>query len=467
MQVRVRFAPSPTGHLHIGGARTALFNWLLARKEGGTFILRIEDTDRERSTPEAVQAILDGLTWMGIDWDEGPIFQTQRMGRYEEVLREMLSRGTAYRCTHTPEEVDEMRKVAEARGRKPRYDGSCRRGPTHPDRPSVIRLRARDEGLTAFDDLIKGRIAFDNQELDDLILARSDGSPTYNFCVVVDDHDMDISHVLRGDDHVNNTPRQIQIYEALGWKTPVFAHVPMILGADKKRLSKRHGATSVTEYRNQGFLPWALVNYLARLGWSAGDQEIFSKEELIAAFSVEGIGHAAAVFSPDKLQWVNAHYLKEMSPSDLGRELAPFLSEKVGRDVSGDPRLPGAAALYQKRAKTLVEMASAAAFFLLRADEIAYDPKAQEALLGAQARPTLEKIVARLAALPEFRAAAIEPVVSGLAEEEGVKLVQVAQPVRVALTGGTASPGLFEVMELLGREETLARLRRALHSLSS
>jgi len=462
MSIRVRFAPSPTGYLHIGGARTALFNWLLARKEKGTFILRIEDTDRERSTPEAVQAILDSMRWLGLDWDEGPFFQSQRMHLYRAAIEELKARGRAYACTCTPEELAEMRARALAQKRKPKYDGRCRERPSHPGRPAVVRFRAPDTGVTVVPDLIKGVVEFENRELDDLVLARADGTPTYNLCVVVDDHEMRITHVIRGDDHLNNTPRQIQMYEALGWEVPRFGHVPMILGADKQRLSKRHGATSVTEYRDQGYLSWAVVNYLARLGWSAGDQEIFSKEELLAAFRIEGIGKAAAVFNPDKLLWLNQHYLKQMSEGDLAIALRPFLEAEVGAPVAADPRLPRVAKLLRERAKTLVEMARLAAFFFLPDERIAPDPKAKEKFLGPGARPILEALLERLGALPAFDASSIEKVFSELTAERGEKLVNLAQPARVALTGGTVSPGIYEVMEILGREATLNRLRRAL-----
>jgi glutamyl-tRNA synthetase len=465
MGLRVRFAPSPTGYLHIGGARTALFNWLLARNLGGVFVLRIEDTDRERSTPEAVQAILDGMSWLGLDWDEGPFFQTARMDRYREVIAELVQRGRAYPCTCTPDEVEAMRAKARAEKRKPRYDGTCRNGPSHPGAPACIRLRTHEHGATFWDDAIKGRIAFDNDELDDLIIARTDGSPTYNFCVVVDDFDMRITHVLRGDDHVNNTPRQIQIYDAMEWTKPLFGHVPMILGADKQRLSKRHGATSVLEYRDQGYLPWALVNYLVRLSWSHGDQEIFTRDELIAAFKLGSVGAAASVFNPDKLRWVNEHWLKQLSPEALAQTLAPYLQKVVGRDVSADARLPSIAKSFQERAKTLVEMAELAAFFFRRDDEIVFDPKAREKFLTGETKPVLEALLARLEALPELTPAAVEPIVTGLAAERGLKLVGVAQPTRVALTGGTVSPGIYDVLALLGRETTLSRLRRAVATL--
>ena len=466
MTLRVRFAPSPTGYLHIGGARTALFNWLIARHSGGTFVLRIEDTDRERSTEAAVQAILDGMKWLGMDWDEGPIFQTHRMERYQEVITELKAKGHAYECTCTSEELDAMRALAMAEKRKPKYDGRCRLGRSHADRPACTRLLSRDEGSTGWEDQIKGPIRFENSELDDLVIARADGTPTYNFCVVVDDYDMAITHVIRGDDHVNNTPRQIQLYEALGWPTPVFAHVPMILGGDKQRLSKRHGATSVLEYKEQGYLSWALVNYLARLSWSHGDQEIFSKEELVAAFTVEAVGRSPGSFDLNKLASVNSHYLKLMTKEAVATELAPFVAKELGRDVSADPRLPRIAALYQERAKTFVEMAKMSAFFFRADDEIAYDEKSRAKALTPESKPLLQAIRERFAAANAFTAAELEPLLTGLAAERDVKLAAIAQPVRVALCGSTASPGLFDVLELLGKNATLARLQRAIDSLA-
>src|SRR5512137_2732890 len=327
-QMRLRFAPSPTGYLHIGGARTALFNWLLARKTGGTFILRIEDTDVARSTQESVDAILQGMEWLGLDWDEGPFYQSDNFPLYREYVQKLLDEGKAYRCRCTPEELEAKRELAMKEGRKPKYDGTCRSLNIGPDTPSAVRFRAPEDGATCFDDLIKGPISFSNEELDDLIIQRSDGTPTYNFTVVIDDASMTITHVIRGDDHINNTPRQILLYEALGYPVPKFAHVPMILGADKSRLSKRHGATSVIAYRDQGFLPEALVNYLVRLGWSHGDEEIFSREELVEKFTIEAVGKSAGVFNPDKLLWLNHHYIKEGDPARLAALLLPFLAER-------------------------------------------------------------------------------------------------------------------------------------------
>jgi glutamyl-tRNA synthetase len=338
--IRLRFAPSPTGYLHVGGARTALFNWLLARKLGGTFILRIEDTDVARSTEESVNAILEGMQWLGLDWDEGPFFQSDLFPVYREYVRKLLDQGNAYRCYCTAEELEAKRELAMAEGRKPKYDGTCRGlAGEIPGKPFAVRFRAPRDGVTAFDDLVKGHISFNNEELDDLIIQRSDGTPIYNFTVVIDDATMRVSTVIRGDDHISNTPRQILLYQALGFPVPRFAHVPMILGSDKARLSKRHGATSVMAYRDMGYLPEAMVNYLVRLGWSHGDDEIFSREELIEKFTVEAIGKSAGVFNPDKLLWLNAHYIKTGDPSRLAELLLPFLRERGVDPADGGPDL--------------------------------------------------------------------------------------------------------------------------------
>ncbi|WP_298434936.1 glutamate--tRNA ligase [Geobacter sp.] len=457
--VRLRFAPSPTGYLHVGGARTALFNWLLARKQGGKFVLRIEDTDVARSTRESVDAILQGMEWLGLDWDEGPFYQSERFPVYREFVEKLLAEGKAYKCFCTPEELEERREQAMREGRKPKYDGTCRnRTEELPDRPYTVRFKAPHEGVTAFDDLIKGRIAFNNEELDDLIIQRSDGTPTYNFVVVIDDATMGITTVIRGDDHVNNTPRQILLYEALGYPVPRFAHVPMILGADKTRLSKRHGATSVMAYRDMGFLPEAMVNYLVRLGWSHGDQEIFSREELIEKFSIEAVGKSAGVFNPDKLLWLNHHYIKESPPERLAGLLVPFLKER-GVDPAAGPALPLVVKTLQERSRTLVEMADGALFYYRR--EFAYEEQAAAKHLVPEAAPLLEALAGKLETLADFSQTGIEALFKEFIAEKGVKLGQVGPAVRVALCGGTASPGIYEVVEALGREETVARLRRA------
>lgn len=458
--VVTRFAPSPTGYLHIGGARTALFNWLYARRTGGAFILRIEDTDQERSTPESVQAILDGMTWLGMTWDRGPYYQTERMDLYRRAADRLLAEGKAYRCTCTPEELDRRREEARARGDKPRYDGRCRNLPPEAaqGKKHVVRFRVPDSGQTVVHDILRGDVAFDNAELDDMIILRSDGFPTYNFVVVVDDADMGMTHILRGDDHLNNTPKQILLYEALGYPLPVFGHVPMILGNDGARLSKRHGAMSVMAYRDMGYLPEAMVNYLVRLGWSHGDQEIFSAEELQRLFTIENIGKSAGKFDPDKLLHLNAHYIKTGDPDRLAELLVPFLAAR-GIATESSPWLAKAVRTYQERSKTLVEMAESMEFYF-RARET--DPKAAAKFLTPDARPLLEELARALAELPEFTTVAMEEAVHRLAEErtEG-KLGKVAQPLRVALTGGTVSPGIFEVMDVLGRDEVVRRIRAA------
>jgi glutamyl-tRNA synthetase len=457
-QVRSRFAPSPTGYLHIGGARTALFSYLFARGQGGTFVLRIEDTDRERSTSESVQAIFDGLRWLRIDWDEGPFFQSQRTGLYKQAVDELVRRGGAYRCYCTTEELDRKREAALREGRKPAYDRTCRNRADRSDRSFVVRFRAPERGETAFQDIIKGRVTFQNEELDDLIIARSDGSPTYNFCVVVDDHEMAITHVVRGEDHVNNTPKQIQLYEAMGYPVPEFAHVPLILGLDRTRLSKRHGATSVTAYRDQGFFPEAMINYLARLGWSHGDQEIFSIEELVELFRIEDVGKSAGVFDLDKLSWVNSHYMKTLPLERLVADVKPFLDAPGHRDLSDD-WIGKMVATLRERAPTLVGLVQLGSYYLV--DEVAIDPKAEAKFLKPDSRSMLAELADRLSDVAEWEAASIQRAFERVMSERKLALGKIAQPVRVAVTGGAASPGIFEVLEVLGRERSVARLRRA------
>ncbi len=459
MTVRVRFAPSPTGALHIGGARTALFNWLFARHHGGTYVLRIEDTDRERSTEDSIREILDGLAWLGLDWDEGPYRQTVRMDVYRARVQELLDRGLAYRCWCTAEELEARRKEAMAAGKTPRYDGRCRDlGDPPSGRPFAVRFAAPREGETVVEDMVKGRVVFDNSQLDDLIILRSDGTPTYNFCVVVDDVDMKITHVIRGDDHLNNTPRQAGLYRAFGYEMPRFAHVPMILGADKARLSKRHGATSVTAYRTQGYLPEALVNYLARLGWSSGDQEIFSREELIEKFDLGHVGTAAAVFNPEKLIWLNAHYIKETERGRLGDLLAAFLPPReTWPEEAPDPA--AAAQAHKERARTLVEMAESVSCYYN--EEIAIDEAAASKHLTPEAAALLGELADRIEKAAGFTAVALETLFNTLAAERGVKMGALAQPSRVALTGKAVSPGIFDVFLLVGQRRAVARLRAA------
>ncbi|MFP4072222.1 MAG: glutamate--tRNA ligase [Desulfovibrionales bacterium] len=454
-----RFAPSPTGYLHVGGARTAVFNWLLARHENGKFILRIEDTDQERSTPEATQAILDGMTWLGLDWDELH-YQSERTDLHNEHIDRMLESGTAYWCECTSEEVQAMRDKAMAEKRKPKYDLTCREKNLGPGPGRVVRLKAPLTGSTRFTDLIKGVIAVSNEELDDLVLRRADGSPTYNLAVVVDDVTMGVTRIIRGDDHVNNTPRQILIYHALGLTPPAFGHVPMILGPDKKKLSKRHGATSITEYRTMGFLSDAMVNYLLRLGWSHGDQEIFSRQEMIDLFSTENLGSSASVFDMDKLLWLNAQHIKESAPKELAALLLEQL-EMLGLPTAPLEYLHQIIPLLQPRARTMREMAEMADFFVLEDEKIAIDPKAGEKFLTEETKGYLQEIAQGLSGLPDFDRGTLERYFGEWLEDKGIKFKIVAQPIRVALTGRTASPGLFETMEVLGREKTITRLERA------
>jgi len=469
-QVRTRFAPSPSGYLHIGGARTALFNFLFARHHGGKFILRIEDTDRERSTPEAINAILDAMNWLGLDWDEGPFYQTKRYPLYKEKVQKLLSEGKAYPCVCTPEKLEAKRQLAQKEKRKPMYDGTCRPPegvipPLPQDKPYTIRFRSPRDGSTIVNDAVKGDVVFDNRELDDLIIARSDGTPTYNFCVVVDDIDMGITHIIRGDDHLANTPRQILLYQALGDTPPQFAHVPLILGLDKARLSKQHGATSVTAYRDMGYLPEAILNYLVRLGWSHGDQELFSREELIEKFSLESVGKSAGVFNPEKFLWVNFHYLKTRPLSQLAEEIVPYIVAKGYRAPQDKSWLERMIKTLQERSRTLVELVDSAHFYLT--DDIAIDEKAAKKFLTPEVSQPLRKLIERLSALDEFSEANIESAFSGVLEEFGLSMGKLAQPVRVALTGSTVSPGIHEVIAVLGKERTIRRLQSALERLRS
>ena len=461
MTVRTRFAPSPTGKLHIGGARTALFAWLYARKHGGRFVLRIEDTDRERSTAESVNVILEGMAWLGLDYDEGPFFQTRRFDRYRAVIQQLLEGGHAYRCDCTPERLERVRQEQQRRTGKPRYDGHCRfRHDVDPQSSHVIRFASPREGQVVIDDLVKGKVIVQNRELDDLIIARSDGTPTYNLTVVVDDLDMEITHVIRGDDHLNNTPRQINILNALGAPLPRYAHVPMILGEDGKRLSKRHGAVDVLQYREEGYLPEALLNYLVRLGWAYGDQEIFSKDEMIQYFELGDVNRAASTFNPGKLLWLNQHYLNTAAPEHL----APALGWHLGRygvDPVEGPPLAAVAAVMAPRVKTLAEMARQSLFFYKDFDE--YDPKAAKKALRPAALEPLRRLRDALQDLPEpWSEEAVHRVVSDTAERLGSGLGKVAQPLRVAVTGGAASPSIDITLVLIGRARTLARLDRAI-----
>ena len=453
-----RFPPSPTGYLHVGGARTAIFNWLYARHMQGKFVLRIEDTDAERSTQASVDAIFEALQWLGIDWDDGPYFQTQRLDIYREYIQKLLASGHAYYCTCSPEQIDAMRQKAMATGAKPRYDGTCREKGLGSDK-AVVRFKAPLSGTTVVEDVIKGNMVFQNDELDDFVICRSDGTPTYNFVVVVDDITMNINTIIRGDDHVMNTPKQILLYEALGSPLPTFGHVPMVLGNDRARLSKRHGAMSVTAYRDMGFLPEALINYLVRLGWSHGDQEFFTRDELIEVFNLENIGRSAGVFDLDKLQALNAEHIMAASPRDLVAPLKPFL-EKSGIEIEADDYIVQVIETLQPRSKTLADMAEAALFYYH--SDIVYDEKAAKKFLKAAALEPLKLLADKLEALENYSQSDLETVFLAVMDETGLKLGKIAQPVRVALTGRTASPGIFEIIAILGKDRVLPRLRKAI-----
>jgi glutamyl-tRNA synthetase len=449
MTVRTRFAPSPTGLLHIGGVRTALFCWLYARRFGGKFILRVEDTDRERSTAEAVQVILDGMQWLGLDADEGPFYQSERYPRYREVIRQWLDAGKAYHCWCSKEELEEMRNAQLARKEKPRYDGRCRNGTTPREgvKP-VVRFKNPLEGAVVVADAVHGDVVFQNAELDDLIIERSDGNPTYNFCVVVDDYDMRVSHVIRGDDHLNNTPRQMNMLRAMGVEPPLYAHLPMILGPDGTKLSKRHGAVSVLAYREAGYLPEALLNYLARLGWSHGDQEIFSLDEMTALFDITDVNKSASAINPDKLAWINQQHLMRLPPAQVVPELRWQL-ERLGVSAPDDAVLEAVVLAQRERSKTLKEMAEASRFFFEFPARI--DEKAAKKHLGNDARPVLEGARASLAAIARWDTGAIHQAVQELADTRGLGLGKVAQPIRVAVSGGSVSPPIDQTLAILGR----------------
>jgi len=453
-----RFPPSPTGYLHVGGARTALFNWLYARHTQGRFVLRIEDTDRVRSTKESVDAIFEALEWLGIDWDDGPYFQSERFDLYGEYIDKLLRAGRAYYCTCSQDKIEAMRKAAMASGGKPKYDGTCRDKDLPKTEGAVVRFKAPLVGSTVIKDVIKGHIEFQNSELDDFVIARSDGSPTYNFVVVVDDITMGINTIIRGDDHVMNTPKQIQLYHALDCELPVYGHVPMVLGADRTRLSKRHGAMSVTAYRDMGYLPEAVLNYLVRLGWSYGDQEFFYTAELIEKFSLENIGKSAGIFDQEKLQALNADHIQAMAPEKLYPHLQPFLV-KAGYDPGPGEYIEKIITTLNQRSKTLEEMAAAAGFYF--ADDIEYEEKAARKFLKPAALEPVRLLAAKLSDLDVFEETALEDVFRAVMAETGLKLGKIAQPVRVALTGRTASPGIFEIIEIIGREKVLKRLAKA------
>jgi len=462
--IKVRFAPSPTGHLHIGGARTALFNWLFAKNKAGRFVLRVEDTDTSRSTEEYIESIMQGMRWLGLDWDEGPLRQTERFDIYSRYIEKLIDEGKAYHCYCSPEELEERRQQAMKAGTPVRYDRRCRelKEPVSGIAPSV-RFKMPLSGSVLVQDLIKGSVTFDNEQVDDLIIQRSDGTPTYNFVVVVDDVEMGITHVIRGDDHLNNTPKQLHIYKAMGYEVPVFAHLPMILGSDKARLSKRHGATSVTAYRDEGYLADALVNYLVRLGWSYGDQEVFTRQELIDLFSFDRVGKSASIFDPEKLLWLNAEYIKSTPPENLAELVMPFLIKNGTVKAGHEPDkswLANAIATLVERANTLVELAAKLRYYIL--DDVEFDEKASKKFLKPAAKPVMESVRAGLETIENFDESSIEKVFTAVMDKHEVKLGKVAQPVRVALTGGTESPGIHELVSAMGKDRVLKKLARAI-----
>lgn len=461
MKIKTRFAPSPTGYLHVGGARTALYSWLFARNHGGEFVLRIEDTDLERSTPEAIEAIMDGMNWLSLEWDEGPYYQTKRFDRYNAVIDQMLEEGTAYKCYCSKERLEALREEQMAKGEKPRYDGRCRHSHEHhaDDEPCVVRFANPQEGSVVFDDQIRGPIEFSNQELDDLIIRRTDGSPTYNFCVVVDDWDMEITHVIRGEDHINNTPRQINILKALKAPVPVYAHVSMINGDDGKKLSKRHGAVSVMQYRDDGYLPEALLNYLVRLGWSHGDQEIFTREEMIKYFTLNAVSKSASAFNTDKLLWLNHHYINALPPEYVATHLQWHI-EQENIDTRNGPQLADLVKLLGERCKTLKEMAQSCRYFY--EDFAEFDADAAKKHLRPVARQPLEVVRDKLAAITDWTAENVHHAIQATADELEVGMGKVGMPLRVAVTGAGQSPALDVAVHAIGKTRSIERINKAL-----
>ncbi|MCD2451307.1 glutamate--tRNA ligase [Methylicorpusculum oleiharenae] len=460
MTIRTRFAPSPTGYLHIGGARTALFSWLYARKHGGKFILRIEDTDLERSSQESVNAILEGMTWLGLEYDEGPFYQTHRFDRYKEVIQQLLNQGDAYYCYCSKEELEQLRNEQMANKEKPRYNGKCRQESYFVEgQEPVIRFKNPEDGAVTINDLVKGDIVVANKELDDLIIARSDGTPTYNLTVVVDDMDMGVTHVIRGDDHINNTPRQMNILKALGANVPEYAHLPMILGSDGARLSKRHGAVSVMQYRDDGFLPEALLNYLVRLGWSHGDQEIFSLDEMVEFFDLEQVNVSASSFNREKLVWLNHHYIMTSDPAHVARHLSWHIGQKE-IDPTDGPDLVEVVKVQRERCKTLVEMAEASLYFYKEFE--AYEEKAAKKNLTTEAALVLQGLHERFSSVEDWRSDKLHQIVQAFAEDRQLNLGKVAQPLRVAVMGSSVSPAIDATLTLLGKQKTLARIERAI-----
>jgi glutamyl-tRNA synthetase len=464
MTVRTRFAPSPTGSLHIGGARTAIFNWLFSRHHGGEFILRIEDTDRSRSTEESIDEITDAMKWLGLEWDEGPFRQSDRLEKYKEFANKLLASGHAYKCYMTLEELEGKRKETQDRGEVFHYKREWADKNAAPDKPYAVRLLTPDTGSVEVRDILRGKVVFESSEIDDFVILKTDGFPTYNFAVVVDDALMKITHIIRGDDHLINTPRQALIYRALSLEEPEVAHVSMILGPDGKRLSKRHGATSVVAYREDGYLPEALVNYLARLGWSYGNQEIFTSEELIEKFTLDNVGKSAAVFNPEKLQWLNGWYIRNKAPEEIAKLVLPIIKER-GIEAQLDDKLVMIVKELSPRAKTLLDITNSIHYFY--ADEIKYDEKAASKFLTSGILEVMNDLNERLSELPSFTADEIKIVFEGVMVERELKLGSIAQPVRVALTGGTVSPGIFEVMEILGKEDVTKRLKKAVEYISA
>ena len=462
--IRVRFAPSPTGHLHLGGARTALFNYLFARHHHGTFVLRIEDTDRERSTKESIQAIFNGLEWLSIDWDEGPFYQSERLDKYKAVSDSLLESGKAYRCFCTPQELETRRQEALAKGQPPKYDGRCRSRNDQPQGPYVIRFKNPEIPEILVEDMIRGSLSFNGNLLDDWVLVRSDGYPTYNFAVVVDDIDMNISHVIRGDDHINNTPRQITLFQALGASLPKFAHIPMIHGSDRAKLSKRHGATSVMAYKDMGYLPHALVNYIARLGWSHKDQEVFTKEELIQFFDLDKVGSSPAIFNTEKLLWLNAQYMKNTPSDELSDLVKPFLKPVLHpieyESPDSPPRLSEIIEVWKSRSRTLQDLANSVYPFMDRDFSFSEDVLSKH--LTKTSVPLLQAFKDRFEHLSQWDKPSLEHVIHEIGEEFGLKLSQLAQPLRAALTGQSVSPGIYDVLLLLGRLEVKQRIQNAL-----
>lgn len=460
-KIKTRFAPSPTGYLHVGGARTALYSWLFSRHNKGEFVLRIEDTDLERSTQPAIDAIMDGMNWLNLNWDEGPYYQTKRFDRYNQVIDQMLAAGTAYRCYCSKERLEKLREDQMAKGEKPRYDGCCRHGDHNhtPDEPHVVRFLNPQEGSVIFDDKIRGPIEFSNQELDDLIIRRTDGSPTYNFCVVIDDWDMEITHVIRGEDHINNTPRQINILKALGAPVPEYAHVSMILGDDGKKLSKRYNAVSVMQYRDDGYLPEALLNYLVRLGWSHGDQEIFSIDEMIKDFTLEAISKSASAFNTDKLLWLNHHYINTLPAEQVAVHLDWHIKQQ-NIDTSNGPSLVELIKLLGERCKTLKEMAESCHYFYVDFDS--FEETAAKKHLRPVARQPLEVVRDKLSAITDWTAENVHKAIQETAEELEVGMGKVGMPLRVAVTGAGQSPALDVTVHAIGKARSIARINKAL-----